>query len=74
MLVTLFGNDGKLGAGTLMIPAFAKEEGRIYSLKIPDADAEDGPQKNANLVLAHYRHTSHENGQLVIVHLLPVTV
>lgn len=34
VLVTLFSEEGKLGAGTLLIPAFGKEDGRIYSLKI----------------------------------------
>ena len=36
VLVTLFSNEGKLGAGTLLIPALGKEDARIYSMKLPE--------------------------------------
>jgi hypothetical protein len=38
VLVTLFENDGKLGAGTLLIPGCGKEDGCIYSMKLPEGD------------------------------------
>jgi hypothetical protein len=48
VLVTLFSKEGKLGAGTLLIPAFGKEDGRIYSLKLPEEDTEEGKTNDPN--------------------------